>query len=895
MAAFWNGNNFNKKFFKGQKSLYPQLFSFECCNIHTNCKEGTLKKVNFYNGLGDCLQINHTQCPVEKLDIAKKVMDIVAKFPSQDKFVKDLIKIRDESKAKIDTLMTNADDLKITDSAVRAEVRVSLSRAVAFGPLLEHFLNDHFVQANTLVYDMVTIGKLIRFWVYLMFRPILMCLTRLIKQYKELGTEKNPLMRVLPTVSAFESLLTSSFFSGNTYSYLPNFLYAKPKNERHSFELLKAIKKNNKISFSGPLWLDDELRIDGDSRLMDELIAKFKRPDMDKVIETFDIIINMKMSYSTEEAASALWQAYFDHIWKRFPQDFREGTDMREKLKLKSLILNDKVKMAVMTKYNSEQAVKYVFDISRYEKAKERGGDVWTLPHLLAYKEFTDGRREKDKEAIDKALTDIAENLGIEYVHVHGDHTHFYQGGSNRTYYKILRLQPSVISETMKQDEEEAENLTPAAPATPQRVNLNPFAYTPKSQSETKTNPIQEYTDPFREKIKSDHRKNPGIPFFDLTISDDESDSSCSTSGSISSDDIERITTKRIPFIDEEKIAFCIGYNTFRGSKRIFSKIAKCSALGFNTAKRVKKVRTNANLKDLEKSMRKNKELVYDKSTSTFYYKKYDPACCKALPELKVDPNNSEVTDKFPFTPTSQQSTRAQPSKFSPSPSKTPSKLPSKFAFHPKSTRDNDLPSILNDYFPSPSKPAPKTDVPKSADTKFENTFDLIHPEDDLFEDLFAYFPKPEYSEPLKNESDSLPEKTVDPPKQPELIPAKTLKPSSTIPFAKKPAKTKSSSKSHTTAAVTSSENSLSPTEAQILNIINEVYRDEYGNFFLNLVLMLPRDYDDKKKKITWSYIYRNHMRGKLRNVDNWNLLKRRLIDAKLIEESSTKLIKRLF
>ena len=53
------------------------------------------------------------------------------------------------------------------------------------------------------------------------------------------------------------------------------------------------------------------------------------------------------------------------------------------------------------------------------------GGDVWTLPHLLAYKKFTEGKKEKDKEAIDQALITIAESLDIGYVHVHGDRTHF--------------------------------------------------------------------------------------------------------------------------------------------------------------------------------------------------------------------------------------------------------------------------------------------------------------------------------------------------------------------------------------------------------------------------------------------------------------------------------------
>ena len=118
---------------------------------------------------------------------------------------------------------------------------------------------------------------------------------------------------------------------------------------------------------------------------------------------------------------------------------------------------------------------------------------------------------------------------------------------------------------------------------------------------------------------------------------------------------------------------------------------------------------------------------------------------------------------------------------------------------------------------------------------------------------------------------------------------------------AKKPASVSpevasSSVKRRVQSTVKSSNKFLSVADQRVVEIINEVYQETNANclFFLSLLLMFPQDFD-AEKKITWSFIYRNHMRGNLRNVEKWNILKRRLIEENFIEESSNKLIKRHF
>ena len=214
-----------------------------------------------------------------------------------------------------------------------------------------------------------------KFWITLLFQPILIFLTRLITSYKELNGTDNPLERYLPTISAFESLLSNTLFSGSTRSFLPSILFNKSKSDRISFELLKCIKQKNRICFSGDLWAKEELLIASDSQLLDELTKRFRVPDMETIMKTFNLLLTVKNANSHELIAELLWRSYFDLIWARYPDDFDENITEVDELKASALVLNDKVKIAARTKLTYEAAARYVFNLERN----------WNLPHLIAY------------------------------------------------------------------------------------------------------------------------------------------------------------------------------------------------------------------------------------------------------------------------------------------------------------------------------------------------------------------------------------------------------------------------------------------------------------------------------------------------------------------------------
>ena len=90
-----------------------------------------------------------------------------------------------------------------------------------------------------------------------------------------------------------------------------------------------------------------------------------------------------------------------------------------------------------------------------------------------------------------------------------------------------------------------------------------------------------------------------------------------------------------------EKVNFFIGLNTFRESNYIFRDIANCDALGFNNPDGT--IRTNVNLKDLERTLLKHIRVC--QRTDTVYWKESTPSECRARPDIINAPiNNSPET-----------------------------------------------------------------------------------------------------------------------------------------------------------------------------------------------------------------------------------------------------------
>ena len=59
---------------------------------------------------------------------------------------------------------------------------------------------------------------------------------------------------------------------------------------------------------------------------------------MDKVIETFDLILKIEQTSSNTEKATLLWKSYFDLIWNKYPVDFKDPSIAKENWNFRRLI-----------------------------------------------------------------------------------------------------------------------------------------------------------------------------------------------------------------------------------------------------------------------------------------------------------------------------------------------------------------------------------------------------------------------------------------------------------------------------------------------------------------------------------------------------------------------------
>lgn len=905
--------------------------------MHSNEVDGGIMKKNFYCGLPDCMQINFSQSPVERLDIAKKLLTIVAKLPPQNKFAKDIVALEADATKKINKLMGNCDNLLISESAVRAEIRVRLERAISFAQVLDSYVDEDFAATNCIVLDMGTLTKLIKFWISLLFQPIINSLSKVLYSYNQLGTSENPLEKYLPTISAFNSLLTSSLFSGNTWSFLPSYLYGKSKVDRVSFELLKSIKERNRIDFSGELWIKDELLIAGDSKLLDELIKKFRIPDMDRVIETFNLLINIRNTKTDKQIAILLWNAYFKVLWQKSPADFHEGIRGNERLKEATLILTEEVKLAKKS-LPYDTAVQHVFSVERLEKAKGRNSDVWSFPYLLAYKDLTHGESKiKVKTNLDMALAEVAVELGIEYVHVHGDETHFFQHSSKRTYFTVKAPAPNPLDAMVLK----SRAVTPVKVSSP----LNTLPLTPVSLPSSSSPSISISKHEIFKRFMEKKQVQPVKPLYStertftppvkrrapaIRVLDNVSPL-VRTRLFFPTEQQHRMKRQRIPFSDQEKINFFIGLNTFAESTRIFSDIANCRALGFCDPSVAGKIRTNGNLKDLEVTLVKNNEVRVDVESRTVYWSKSNPIECRERPDIIDAPVESNLTTIDPSTirPSSNSPVNVPEDRelslirqnlerrhgFARSASLT---APDSSISNPKRT---DASTINLDSAPTSTaitKPTTNfidlTDVDENTayvDEKAvyvsepDSTFGPLYDDDATFMSMASkylvdelipaqesdltdndmepieYYYK-QFNEKAAEHSPSLSSQPENPYPQPPPAPVKKAPSKPKVP--KEPS-----------SVITNVDPETERINQELTSIINEIYGDTTaGPYFIRILRRIPMSVHDGWKH-TWATVASNMLTYKRRQTTYWNALKIRLLSLNLIEEGNGKIVIRKF
>lgn len=382
------------------------------------------------------MQIDFSQRPIEKLNLCEKIFEKLSEFKSTKKYNESILKIKDEANKKFIALSDNVKKLFMAESPVRADFRLSLDRVLSMSSMIKTYFNEKFVRKNILILDMATLSNILLFWIEFLSNPIINALIHvssaaILETIESLKVD--PLEDFIPTISAFESLIVHTLFSGRTNSYISNILWNKGIN---SFELMQCINSKNRIDFDKSGWLKSRRKLKSSSNLLDQIVSKLRIKSGNAVVNCYKLIFKIQSlernPYNIRLIAIELWASYFKYLREKAPLDFKQIEKDKSIGNSKYLLISDKVRLSKgETEY--KHAVASVFNLNYYNL----GISVWTVPYLMAYSEMI--KNISKKHLFDQELEIAAETLEIDFFHLNGDETRFFSSGSCHLYKKIAK------------------------------------------------------------------------------------------------------------------------------------------------------------------------------------------------------------------------------------------------------------------------------------------------------------------------------------------------------------------------------------------------------------------------------------------------------------------------
>lgn len=424
MCLFWKKNGILELLAHlGSGEFYPHLFCDEITNFHGNKTFGAILKRNFYTSTVDILQGLRNNHPVNFLGIAQAIVQAFLEYDPQ-LFVNRIVELIELVDAERKRLVKTVDMARLREIAVRGEVRLSFDDLASVGTLLAERLHPSKILDQLVVVSTETITRFISFYVELLMDPIVLNLALLNQDF--LNMNLNHVTDIVTTVSAFESLLTFTMFSGTTHSYVRRLVWASgPRTAGTSLKLMHSIKTLNHPVFEGSMWNLDKLRIlNRSNEIVEDMYKKLSsRAKVD--FEPLRLIFLMgNDDISPIEKANYLWLSYFHELPE---SDYKERGLSRWKLdSLKEVDIR-----FISHPISLKEAVSKVFNISCL------AFECWRKPYLLAFKYWRDTQTNEDPW--NWILKSASEILKIEVIRYHSGTDRFLASG--HTFERITNSQ----------------------------------------------------------------------------------------------------------------------------------------------------------------------------------------------------------------------------------------------------------------------------------------------------------------------------------------------------------------------------------------------------------------------------------------------------------------------
>lgn len=583
MGALWSGSSFPKDFHKKAISLYPQLLAFDCANLHSNKADGSVYKVNLYNAIPDRMQVNYGQRPMEKLDLFPIMFKLLGKFQNEQSFVQEVNALEAKVKRNFDNLFDRITKLEDSEISLRSEFRVELKRAVSMANLINHFMSDNFIQKNTVILKMSDFSKYLKHLVKYFKGPIMQSLEYL-KGATTKSFRKNfdPLISPLITLSAFESMLCFTLFSGATNSYMNKMLWSNRSAEAFEpLRLLKSMLSKNRIMFTGSSWDDEMMLIRSSNQLLASIVEKYKIKEGASTFECHRLFIKVHNASTIQEKVDILWESYFNVLWKSAPEDFYQRQYSMEDLKMSHVRVSRNVIFPRDKLLTSTKAVDMIFNV---EKLKY---PAWRLPFLVVFNELTSKNQVLRKELI-AGLIEFADR-NIEYVHNCLATDRYFPNSTFRAYFKIQKpVEPS----NPQNSETKIESDSPNLPTLEEHIKLRE-----KRKERQTTCDSPSIMDP-ENIIESDYLVYVEKKRFAYRPTYNK------VTGMFRFKKAELPKKRnRVEYTTQEKIDLFRGWNKLSKYEDVYSRIINCDSLCLGSGRSSGKPRTNKDLNDAMKRM----------------------------------------------------------------------------------------------------------------------------------------------------------------------------------------------------------------------------------------------------------------------------------------------------
>lgn len=399
-------------------SIYPQLFAFDIGNCHGRIVNSDIIKINIYNTLTDKLQKEKNGTPIHFSNISKSISDYANFVNLTRNIIKNIDTIETNFVKKKAELADLLNDIIGKRIGTRAEFRIRLSRI----NLCLELLRKNFSGESLMNKSMILSSESVSYWCLSNLKQLSDPITDSIKNCKIhlIGDNFELFQKAIITLSVFESLLCSTFFSGRTYSYASELVWKKSSAETKSLELMKSLKIYNRLVVPTEFWnFDESLLLSCPS--YQNLIKKISSFSSESFHSNFNLIRILANSKSTElEKAESIWRAYFNELRD---EDFIMNNNAR--WKKNSLINNTEF---TLTGIKIISAIENIFKIERLLEEKT----AWKKTFLIAFQEWVNplsGSSPVERiKRCHQFLKEAAEKLDIEFVHYFGENSQRFYG-----------------------------------------------------------------------------------------------------------------------------------------------------------------------------------------------------------------------------------------------------------------------------------------------------------------------------------------------------------------------------------------------------------------------------------------------------------------------------------